>query len=84
MVGSWPSIVSSKIHINGRHVSEPVREEKGKMVATEHVSCCPRVVRWSGQATRGWQVVLQRSQIGAMGALHPSLLWGTLHTRSCC
>jgi hypothetical protein len=27
--------VSSEIHINGWHVSEPVREDKGKMMATE-------------------------------------------------
>jgi hypothetical protein len=32
MVGSWPCKVSSKIHINGRRVSEPVREDKGKMM----------------------------------------------------
>jgi transketolase N-terminal domain/subunit len=35
MVGSWPCKVSSEIHINGWHVSEPVREDKGKMMATE-------------------------------------------------
>jgi hypothetical protein len=35
MVGSWPCKVSSKIHINERCVSEPVREDKGKMTAPE-------------------------------------------------
>jgi hypothetical protein len=35
MVGSWPCKVSSEIHINGRCVSEPVREDKGKMTATK-------------------------------------------------
>jgi hypothetical protein len=35
MVGSWPYKVSSEIHINGQHVSEPVHEDKGKTTATE-------------------------------------------------
>jgi hypothetical protein len=35
MVGSWPCKVSSEIHINGQHVSELVREDKGKMSAME-------------------------------------------------
>jgi hypothetical protein len=35
MVGSWPCKVSSKIHINGRRVSEPVHEDKGKTTTTE-------------------------------------------------
>jgi hypothetical protein len=35
MVGSWPCKVSSEIHINGRCVSEPVCEDKGKMMAPE-------------------------------------------------
>jgi hypothetical protein len=35
MVGSWPYKVSSKIHINGRCVSEPAHEDKGKTMATE-------------------------------------------------
>jgi hypothetical protein len=35
MVGLWPCKVSSEIHINGRHVSEPVHEDKGKTTATE-------------------------------------------------
>jgi hypothetical protein len=35
MVGSWPCKVSYEIHIDGRRVSEPVREGKGKMMATE-------------------------------------------------
>jgi hypothetical protein len=35
MVGSWPCKVSSEIHINGRRVSELVREDKGKTTATE-------------------------------------------------
>jgi hypothetical protein len=35
MVGSWASKVSSGIHINGRRVSEPVHEDKGKMMATK-------------------------------------------------
>jgi hypothetical protein len=30
MVGSWLCTVSSKVHINGRRASEPVREDKGK------------------------------------------------------
>jgi hypothetical protein len=34
-VGSWPHKVLSEIHINGRRVSEPVHEDKGKMMATE-------------------------------------------------
>jgi hypothetical protein len=34
MVESWPCRVSSEIHINGLHVSYPVREDKGKAVAT--------------------------------------------------
>jgi hypothetical protein len=32
-VGSWPCKVSSEIHINGRCVSEPVHENKGKTMA---------------------------------------------------
>jgi hypothetical protein len=35
MVGSWPCTVSSEVHINGRHVSEPVREDKGKATVPE-------------------------------------------------
>jgi hypothetical protein len=35
MVGSWPCKVSSEIHINGRCISEPVHEDKGKTMATE-------------------------------------------------
>jgi hypothetical protein len=34
MVGAWLCRVSSEIHINGRRVSYPVREDKGKVVAT--------------------------------------------------
>jgi hypothetical protein len=34
MVGSWPCRVSSEVHINGRRVSDPVCEDKGKAVAT--------------------------------------------------
>jgi hypothetical protein len=34
MVGSWPCRVSSEVHINGRRVSDPIREDKGKAVAT--------------------------------------------------
>jgi hypothetical protein len=30
MVGSWLCKVSSVVHINGRRVNEPVREDKGK------------------------------------------------------
>jgi hypothetical protein len=37
MVGSWPCKVSSEIHINGRRVSEPVREDAGKTMAPEPV-----------------------------------------------
>jgi hypothetical protein len=33
MVGSWPCKVSSEIHINGRCVSEEVREDKGEVTA---------------------------------------------------
>jgi hypothetical protein len=35
MVGLWPCKVSSKVHINGRRVSESVHEDKGKMIAME-------------------------------------------------
>jgi hypothetical protein len=35
MLGSWPCKVSSEIHINGRRVSEPVHEDKGKTTATK-------------------------------------------------
>jgi hypothetical protein len=35
MVGSQPCKVSSEIRINGWRVSEPVREDMGKMMATE-------------------------------------------------
>jgi hypothetical protein len=35
MVSSWPFKVSSEIHIDGRRVSEPVCEEKGKTTTTE-------------------------------------------------
>jgi hypothetical protein len=35
MVGSWPCMVSSEVHINGRRVSEPVREDKGKATVLE-------------------------------------------------
>jgi hypothetical protein len=33
MVCSWSCNVLSEIHINGRRVSESVREDKGKMMA---------------------------------------------------
>jgi hypothetical protein len=35
MVGSWPCTVSSEVHINGRCVSEPVWEDKGKATVLE-------------------------------------------------
>jgi hypothetical protein len=35
MLGSCPCKVLSKIHFNGRRVSEPVREDKGKTTAME-------------------------------------------------
>jgi hypothetical protein len=35
MVGLLPCKVSSKIHINGRHVSEPVHGDKGKTMTME-------------------------------------------------
>jgi hypothetical protein len=35
MVGSWPFTVSSKVHKNGQHVSEPVQEGKGKTTIPE-------------------------------------------------
>jgi hypothetical protein len=35
MVGSWPCKMPSEILINGQHVSEPIHEDKGKMMATE-------------------------------------------------
>jgi hypothetical protein len=35
MVDLWLCKVSSEIHINGRCVSEPVSEDKGKMMATD-------------------------------------------------
>jgi hypothetical protein len=35
MVGSWQCKVSSKILMNGHRISEPVREDKGKMMAPE-------------------------------------------------
>jgi hypothetical protein len=31
MVGSWPCTMSFEVHINGRHVSESVQEDKGKV-----------------------------------------------------
>jgi hypothetical protein len=35
MVGLCPCKVSYEIHINGRRISEPVHEDKGKTTATE-------------------------------------------------
>jgi hypothetical protein len=35
MVGSWRCMVSSKVHINGRCVSEPVWENKGKATVSK-------------------------------------------------
>jgi hypothetical protein len=35
MVGLWPCKVFSEVHINGRCVSEPVREDKGKATVPE-------------------------------------------------
>jgi hypothetical protein len=35
MVGSWPRKVSSEVNINGRHVSEPVQDDKGKAMVPE-------------------------------------------------
>jgi hypothetical protein len=35
VVGSWACKVSSEIYINGRHVSEPVQEDKGKATIPE-------------------------------------------------
>jgi hypothetical protein len=62
MVDSWPCKVSSEVHINGRRVSEPIQEDKGKATVPEledekdskrTSGCCPRVMRWSGQVTQG-------------------------------
>jgi hypothetical protein len=33
VVGSWPCKVLSEVHINGRRISELVREDKGKTMA---------------------------------------------------
>jgi hypothetical protein len=35
MVGSWPCMVSSEVHINGRPISEPVQEDTGKATVPE-------------------------------------------------
>jgi hypothetical protein len=35
MLGSWPFNVSSEIHVNGRRVSQPVHEDKGKTTSPE-------------------------------------------------
>jgi hypothetical protein len=35
MLGLWSCKVSSEIHINGQHVSKPVREDKGKTMTPE-------------------------------------------------
>jgi hypothetical protein len=35
MVGSWPCAVSSEVHINGRRVRKPIREDKGKATVPE-------------------------------------------------
>jgi hypothetical protein len=35
MVGSWPCTVSFEVHINARCVSEPVREDKGKVTVLQ-------------------------------------------------
>jgi hypothetical protein len=35
MVGSWLCMVLSEVHINGRRVSEPDREDKGKATVLE-------------------------------------------------
>jgi hypothetical protein len=35
MIGSWDCRVSFEIHIGGRHVSEPVHDDKGKEKVTE-------------------------------------------------
>jgi hypothetical protein len=35
MVRSWPCTASFEVHINGRCVSEPVREDKGKVCVRE-------------------------------------------------
>jgi hypothetical protein len=68
MVGSWPCKVLSEIHIDGRRVSELVQKDKGKATVLEsedekdlreHAWCCPRVVRWSGWVTQGYQGMLQ-------------------------
>jgi hypothetical protein len=34
-VGSWPCKVSSEIHVNGQHVSEPIWRDKGKKTVPE-------------------------------------------------
>jgi hypothetical protein len=35
MVGSWPCMESFEVHINGRCVSKPVQEDKGKTMVLE-------------------------------------------------
>jgi hypothetical protein len=35
MVGSWPFTVSSKVHMNGQHVSALVQEGKGNTTIPE-------------------------------------------------
>jgi hypothetical protein len=68
MVGSGPCKVSSEVHINGRCVSEPVQEDKGKAMVPEsededskgtcrvlskgHEVVRPGYSRLSGDATR--------------------------------
>jgi hypothetical protein len=38
------------------------QNQKMRRTRREHVGCCPRVVRWSGWVTQGYQGMLQESR----------------------
>jgi hypothetical protein len=76
MVGSWPCKVSSKIHINGRHVGEPVREDRGIMMAPETEdrkdpkSACVVRPSYSRVAGVGAKVIDKKENSGNQGRVN--------------
>jgi hypothetical protein len=71
VVGSWPCRVSSEVHINGCCISDPVREDKGKVVATgqedEKDSKGAHVMLSQGQVLLQWRQTRAGAQITLIG-----------------
>jgi hypothetical protein len=71
VVGSWPYRVSSEVHINGCCISDPIREDKGKVVATgqedEKDSKGAHAMLSQGQVLLQWRQTRAGAQITLIG-----------------